>query len=378
MHSSARVKDLNGWPEIKGNPISKVGVFPYLGKQINPDLDPDKIYNVYRPEEELSHPECINSFKLVPWIDDHIMLGSKDSGFTPAESKGIHGIIGEDVYYDDGYLKGNLKVFSDKLAQLIENGKKELSIGYRCQYDITSGVYQGERYDAIQRNIRGNHLALVDEGRAGPDVSVLDHFKTTFDSRGLVMPDENMKEKAKDEGELTLESLAEQVKNIAEMVSKLSVGKDAEEKPDDKTGAEDVEPEDFVEKAEVTDEDEEKKDDEKKKEGMDAKYRSLAQDVNELKKTGIKGLLKEIDLRNKLASDLSFHIGAFDHADKTLDEVAQYGIKKLGLKCKPGHEGSVLSGYLAGRKPNLAAVGQDSRPTTAKNSQIQKYLGGNA
>src|SRR6188474_2789733 len=60
--SSARKTDLNGWTEIKGNPLSKVGVFPYLGKQISPKLEPDKTYWVYRPEEELSHPDCINSF----------------------------------------------------------------------------------------------------------------------------------------------------------------------------------------------------------------------------------------------------------------------------------------------------------------------------
>ena len=54
---SARNYDINGWAEIKGNPISKVGVFPYIGAQISPDLEPDKIYQVYRPEEELMNQE---------------------------------------------------------------------------------------------------------------------------------------------------------------------------------------------------------------------------------------------------------------------------------------------------------------------------------
>src|SRR5579859_6086961 len=71
---TSRIYDGNGWAEIKGNPISKVGVFPYSGAQISPDLDPEQIYNVYRPEEELSNPETIASFKMVPWIDDHAML----------------------------------------------------------------------------------------------------------------------------------------------------------------------------------------------------------------------------------------------------------------------------------------------------------------
>ena len=92
---SARKADANGWLEIKDNPISRVGVFPYLGKQIDPSLEPDKIYQVYRPAEELSNPETIESFKLLPWVDLHPskLLGAKDAGRTPAENKGI-----EEVY----------------------------------------------------------------------------------------------------------------------------------------------------------------------------------------------------------------------------------------------------------------------------------------
>lgn len=207
---SSREEDLNGFIEIKGNPLSKVGVFPYAGHQISQDLEPNKIYQIYRPEEELSNEETINSFRLLPFTDEHAMLGSEDEGMLPAEKKGVHGVIGEDVYYDDGYLKGNLKIFSEKLADLINSGKKELSIGYRCLYDMTPGVYNGEKYDGIQRSIRGNHLALVDEGRSGHDVSVLDSFKFVVDSRELKMPENVMKEMEKHEiqdEDVTLESL---------------------------------------------------------------------------------------------------------------------------------------------------------------------------
>lgn len=225
---SAREDDVNGWTEIKGNPISKVGVFPYSGSQINSDLEPDKIYMVFRSEQELNNPETIKSFKLLPWTDDHTMLGSEGEGLTPAERKGIHGVIGEDVYFEDGYLKGNLKVFSDKLANLIDSGKKELSIGYRCLYDMSPGMYNGEKYDFIQREIRGNHLALVDEGRSGHDVSVLDHFKFTFDSGDLKMAEyeksdfkvkegdlEKPADSAKDEGKMSIAEMREMLKKIA-------------------------------------------------------------------------------------------------------------------------------------------------------------------
>lgn len=374
--SSARVYDLNGWPEIQDNPISKVGVFQYSGAQISSSLDPDKIYNVYRPEEELSSEETINSFKLLPWTDEHMMLGSEDSGFTPAERKGVHGVVGENVRYADGYLKANIKIFSDKLAKLIEGGKKELSIGYRCLYDMTPGVYNGMQYDAVQREIRGNHLASVQEGRSGPDVAVLDHFKLTFDSRSLVMPD-NLVEGIREEGDLTLESLAAKIDQVMNMI--------AEMKGMVKAPVEDVEPEDFVKKTEITsqdaeedkdDEDKEdkKKDDDKKSDSMDAKLKSLTNEVQSLKKDSLKTLMTEISKRDELASRLSHFVGTFDHREKTLDEVAAYGISKLGLRCTAGHEQAMLEGYLAARKQNGNVVAIDS--ASEESNAVNAYLKG--
>lgn len=193
--------DTNGWFEVKNNPLSKVGIYDYRGNQLTDAPDPSAMYKVYRPAEELSHPDTIKSFKLLPWINDHVMLGKGD-GLTPAERKGVHGVIGQDVYFDkdSGTLFGNIKTFSSALADAINAGKKELSCGYRCEYDWTPGTWNGQRYDAVQRNIRGNHLATVRKGRMGPDVAVLDHSDTdcmtfTCDStfpEVPTMPNENV------------------------------------------------------------------------------------------------------------------------------------------------------------------------------------------
>ena len=414
---SAREYDLNGWPEIKGNPISKVGVFPYSGAQISPDLEPDRIYYVYRPEEELSNPETIDSFRLLPWTDEHAMLGDGE-GLIPAENKGIQGVIGEDVYFADGYLKGNIKVFSESLAELIENGKRELSIGYRCEYDIESGIYNGVPYDAIQRNIRGNHLALVDEGRSGSDVAVLDHLKITFDSKDLKMPDmKRPADKAKDEEEMSMAEMSKMIKELSEKVhSLMKRGEDEEEEgkkelsekaEKEGDGKDEGDPADFVKKYEIEDDDYEKKlneqeeiedesEEEKKKEmkdkhgkdlkpgdmekpadkkGMDSKLVELSREVATLKKMGTKSLLKEISRRNLLAEKLSNHIGVFDHSEKTLSEVVHYGVKKLGLSCKPGFEEATLTGYLAGARVSPMAV-MDSMDKKVASSDIDAYLKG--
>ena len=162
--------DENGFIHIKDNPISKSGVFQYLGKNISPDLEPDKVYNVWRPEEELSNPETIESFKLTPWIPYHEMLGDK---YTDAEDVGVQGVTGEDVYFKDGTLFSNLKLFGNDLKQSIEDGLKELSCGFGCVWQVISGTTpDGNSYDAIQRRIRGNHLASVPNGRMGKQVAV--------------------------------------------------------------------------------------------------------------------------------------------------------------------------------------------------------------
>lgn len=367
---SARVVDLNGWPEIKDNPISKVGVFPYYGSQISPELNPTTIYYVYRPAEELAAPECIDSFKLLPFTDEHAMLGAEADGLMPAERKGVHGVIGEDVYFEDGYLKGNIKIFSEKLEHLIDvTGKKEISAGYRCLYDIQSGVYNGVHYDAIQRSIRGNHVALVSEGRCGPDVAVLDSFKFTLD--GGLMEYEKKEGETKDEG-VTLEALAKKVEDLAGIVAGLknSAG-------DESGSSMLVEKTPAVDESESEKEDDEKKDDKKEdSEGMDAQIKQLKATVDGLVKNGTKVLMSEISKRDALASQLSQHIGTFDHAEKTLSEVAAYGVKKLGLQCAEDEALPTLKGYLAAKKAASVHVVDSSNNTVASNDQIDNYIKG--
>ena len=131
-----RTYDNNGWLEVTDNPISKVGVFDYLGAEIGAPI-PDKIYRVLRPPEELASEETINSFKLTPFIIEHEMLGKHA---TPAEMKGIQGVIGENVYFDPPYLRANIKIFSDAALSNIDSGKIDLSPGYRSKYEFTSGI----------------------------------------------------------------------------------------------------------------------------------------------------------------------------------------------------------------------------------------------
>lgn len=246
MGQSQRIYDLNNWFEIPKNPISKVGVFPYLGSTIGAP-EPDKIYMVYRSAEALADPECIKSFRLLPFINDHEMLGE---GETPAEQYGVEGVIGENVAFEgdenQGTLYANLKVFSQRLADLIASGKKELSCGYRCIYVYRPGVWNGQPYDYIQLKIRGNHIALVDEGRMGPTVAVLDHFKFTIDSamelRHMAEPGENKEGKDGDgagEGDMTLAQCAAAIKQILPIIQQFTAAQGGGTQPATQTPDED-------------------------------------------------------------------------------------------------------------------------------------------
>ena len=179
---SKRVVDINGWITIKDNPILKAGIFPYLGSEIGTRWTyRETLYKVLRSEEELSKPETIKSFELVPLINEHFVLGELG---TDTDDKSIDGIVGESIYFEAPYLKSNIKVFGKHIKKLIEVGKIELSAGYSCKY---IPVENNPDYDFIQTDIRANHLALVEAGRNGSDVAVQDALKFTLDSKELLM-----------------------------------------------------------------------------------------------------------------------------------------------------------------------------------------------
>jgi hypothetical protein len=323
----ARLVDGNGWFEVRDNPLSKVGIFPYSGRQLG--LDTDEVFQVLRPEEELSDPACVESFKLLPWIDEHVMLGpvaqEMSPSAVPAEKKGVAGVVGENVYFKDGVLRGNIKAFSSTLATLIAAGKRELSAGYRCIYDMTAGTWNGKPYDAVQRKIRGNHLALVTEGRMGPDVAVMDHFTFTFDAQEAYMADETTEGGGSPDLAAAVATISQLVPELSKLVAALSPLLGAAEKTEAAaSGMTEDKPKEPTDMEPVED---------KAKPAMDAAEME-------------RHLVGVIARRDQLARQISQHVGTFDHSDKTLGEVVAYGCDKLGIKAEKGQELSTLSGYL--------------------------------
>lgn len=89
--------------------------------------------------------------------------------------------------------------------------------------------------------------------------------------------------------------------------------------------------------------------------------------------------VKRIAKRDSLAKAISAHIGTFDHAEKTLDEVVAYGCEKLGVKADKGHEAAALDGFLQARPAKLPAAivtGLDSKAETPAVNFVTRHLGG--
>lgn len=137
--------------------FTRCGVFSYQNLDGSERLE-------YRPESEVFAPESVGSLALVPATDDHppVMITAIN-----AKQYAI-GQVGENVRRDGRHLAGRLVVNDSAAVSKMDRGKRELSCGYDCDLEIAPGISpEGERYDAIQRNIVYNHVAIVDAGRAG-------------------------------------------------------------------------------------------------------------------------------------------------------------------------------------------------------------------
>lgn len=170
--ATVRSRNDFGYLNVGVSNISKAAVNPYYGREIPNGaalgLDPDRIYHLFRDPEELR--KAADTFNNLPLLSKHVPVTSAK---PPKEL--IVGSTGTDASYDDPYLRNSLVVWDDESILGIDtNQQRQLSSAYSYEADMTPGTFAGVKYDGIMRNIKGNHVALVEEGRAGPDVIVGD------------------------------------------------------------------------------------------------------------------------------------------------------------------------------------------------------------
>ena len=145
-------------------PIARTGTQDYLGSEVGkPD---EQIVTVERTEEEVFSPAAMASFEGKPFTDDHppVLLTPENAGqYEKGHVQNVRRGTGE---FKD-FLVADIHIHDAATIAAIQNGKRQISCGYECEY----AEQDGRMY---QKDIRGNHVALVDEGRAGDKAAIMD------------------------------------------------------------------------------------------------------------------------------------------------------------------------------------------------------------
>lgn len=172
--SSVRRSDDNGYLHVSESHITKEQVVDYYGEEVpgwrELGLDPKKIYQVYRPGEELKKAE--GTFNNLPILFTHTPVVAGQ--FSQVKDKVI-GNTGEKSTFDGEYLNNSLSFWdAEYIAKIEDETQKELSAAYRYTPVMESGSFQGKPYQIKMTDIKGNHVITTEEGRAGSDVTVAD------------------------------------------------------------------------------------------------------------------------------------------------------------------------------------------------------------
>jgi len=170
--ATVRTTDTDGRLHVALTNISKATVNPYRGNEI-PDwealgLDPNRTYRLFRDPDEIAKGAA--TFNNLPVLSRHVPVSAEDH-----RPELVVGSTGTDAEFAAPYLRNSMVVWARSAIDAIATGEQqEISCAYHYRADMTPGTYEGEAYDGVMRDIVGNHVALVREGRAGPDVVVGD------------------------------------------------------------------------------------------------------------------------------------------------------------------------------------------------------------
>lgn len=169
--SNVRLDETTGFLHAKAV-LTRAGVFDYYDTEGN-------LYREYRSDEEVFNEESVKSLKMKPITNDH-----PASMVTVNNIKNLQiGSIGENIEKKDSYLIANIVITDKDMVSTILNRQAlsmptELSCGYTCDLIPGLGIHDKDGYYTfLQKNIKYNHVSIVDKGRAGRNVKIIDKQK---------------------------------------------------------------------------------------------------------------------------------------------------------------------------------------------------------
>lgn len=152
--------------------IARMGIYQYARSEIgDTEGNPNELVSVYRPEDAVFDPEAMASFAHKPITLNHPVEDVRSDNWK----KYSRGMAGGRVVRTGDFLEIPMVVNDSEAIAAIEAGKRELSAGYSATITVGDGMTpEGEPYRAIMSDIRGNHIAIVDRGRAGSQCRIGD------------------------------------------------------------------------------------------------------------------------------------------------------------------------------------------------------------
>jgi hypothetical protein len=169
VDDAAEVRFIDGGYLVAMPRIARTGIQLYAGKECG--FNDKETVRVYRPESEVFATDAVHSYTHLPVTDDHPneMVTAKNW------AKYAKGDTGDEILRDGRAVRVPMMLRDSATIDAFKDGKNQLSVGYTCDIEATSGVTpDGEKYDCIQRNIRANHLAVVSAARGGPTLKIGD------------------------------------------------------------------------------------------------------------------------------------------------------------------------------------------------------------
>lgn len=157
----------------KNAKIARSGLYEYYAYECGElfaDYDPLRVVVVFRPPEEVFSEDSMNSF-----ANKSVTLDHPWEPVTASNVKDVQvGISGDKFTREGDHVAGMLIIQDADAVNTVQRGEGELSAGYNCQLFRETGEHEGVQYDAVMRNIVGNHIALVKAGRCGESCKIGD------------------------------------------------------------------------------------------------------------------------------------------------------------------------------------------------------------
>ena len=295
--------------------IARTGIQDYFAGELGiKDGDPMRVIRVYRPPEEVFSPESMQSFENKSITDNH---PQKSVSIENVKSLTV-GHTASGVERDGDFLIAELHIKDAKTIKQVESGKVELSNGYSSDIEFVEGVTDsGQKYDAVQRNIRGNHIAIVEKGRAGSAVKISDNKKEPTMAKINVS---GVDIEVTDQAKQAFEVLQGQLKDAEEEKKKME-----DEEEEEKKKTEDEDEEEKKKESEVKDSLQAKLDDAKSKIWTDSEKKAFLKSEISLV-SDAKAICPDLDITDKLGLEIKKAVVAdkrpsIDLADKSADYI---------------------------------------------------------